>query len=170
MRIDTSSDSWQAATDGDIVDDYLLVPRLVVRKGISKATITASYAQVPDLDVQVWGAALDIPIIDGGLIKPTLALRGVYSTLRGTEEFDAKTYGAEIFLSKGFGPITPYGAIGRMRVDSTGRITDTITMTNEADMNRVTVGVRLSLLVPKIVIEATQADERVYSAKISFGL
>lgn len=146
------------------------MPRLVIRKGISKATISASYASVPDLDVQVWGAALDIPIIDGGLIKPTLAVRGVYSTLRGIDEFDAKSYGAELFISKGFGPVTPYAAIGRMRVTGDGIISPTLTLHDQADMNRVTVGVRLSLLIPKIVIEATQADERVYSAKVSFGL
>lgn len=171
LQVDTAAPYWQAATDADVtVGDYLVVPRLVVRKGISKATISASYANVPDLDVQVWGAALDIPIIDGGLVKPTLALRGAYSTLRGVDEFDAKTYGMELFLSKGFGPVTPYAAIGRMRVDSSGIISPTLTLHDEADMNRVTVGVRLSLLIPKIVIEATQADERVYSAKVSFGL
>jgi hypothetical protein len=175
LQVDTSADYWNAATNADVtVGDYLVVPRLVVRKGISKATISASYAKVPDLDVQVWGAGLDIPIIDGGLIKPTLALRGTYATLRGVDAFDAKTYGAEIFLSKGIGPVTPYAAIGRMRVDSSGTIstvgTASRTLHDQVDMNRVTVGVRLSLLVPKIVIEATQADERVYSAKISFGL
>lgn len=171
LQVDPESDYWRAATDSDVtIGDYVAVPRLVVRKGISKATISASYANIPDLEVQVWGGALDIPIIDGGLIKPTLAVRGVYSTLRGVDELDTKTYGAEIFLSKGFGPVTPYGAIGRMRVDSTGRINDVVTLTDEADMNRVTVGVRISLLLPKIVVEATQADERVYSAKVSIGL
>jgi len=170
MQVDTSADYWQAATTGSTVDDYVLVPRLVVRKGISKATISASLAKIPDLDVQVWGAGLDIPIIDGGLLKPTLALRGTYSTLRGIDDFDAKTYGAEIFLSKGIGPVTPYGAIGRMRVDAAGTIRPGLTYHDQADMNRVTLGVRLSLLVPKFVFEVTQADERVYSAKISIGL
>jgi hypothetical protein len=171
LKIDPESEYWQAATDADVtIGDYVAVPRLVVRKGIGKATVTASFATIPDLDMQVWGAGLDVPLIDGGLIKPTLALRTVYTALRGVDEFDAKTYGAELFLSKGFGPVMPYAGIGRMRVDSTGTISPTLTLQDEADMNRVTVGVRFSLLLPKFVVEATQADERVYSAKISIGL
>jgi hypothetical protein len=176
LQVDTESDYWQAATDSDVtIGNYLAVPRLVVRKGLSSSTISASYAKVPDLDIQVWGAALDVPIINGGLVKPTLAVRGVYSTIRGIDVFDGKSYGAELFLSKGFGPVTPYGAYGRMRVSGDGIIPAAgvrpeIHLHDSADMNRITLGVRLSLLVPKLVIEATQADERVYSAKISFGL
>lgn len=172
MQVDTESAFWQAATNSDLtIGNYIGVPRLVVRKGFSMMTVSGSYATVPDLDVQVWGAAIDVPIIDGGVLKPTLAVRGVYSTLRGVDSYENNAYGAELFLSKGFGPVTPYGAIGRMRVDSTGTINAAgLTLSDEADMNRITLGVRLSLLIPKIVIEATQAEERSYSAKISIGL
>jgi hypothetical protein len=56
-----------------------------------------------------------------------------------------------------------------MRSDAEGRITDTITLADESDSNRVTVGVRLSMLLPKIVVEATQGEELSYAAKVSFG-
>jgi hypothetical protein len=42
--------------------------------------------------------------------------------------------------------------------------------TDEFDSNRITVGVKFSLLLPKIVVEATQGEERSYAAKVSFGL
>lgn len=172
MQVDTSADYWQAATNSDLtIGNYIGVPRVIVRKGFSMITLSASYAAVPDLDVQVWGAAIDVPIIDGGVLKPTLAVRGVYSSLRGIDVYENNAYGAELFLSKGFGPVTPYGAIGRMRVDATGTINAAgLTLHDEADMTRITLGVRLSLLIPKLVIEATQAEERSYSAKVSFGL
>jgi hypothetical protein len=89
------------------------------------------------------------------------------------DEYDLKTYGVELFLSKGFGPITPYAAAGRMRSDATGRITIPAVareLRDEFDQNRYTIGVRLSMLLPKIVIEATQGEERSYAAKVSFGL
>jgi hypothetical protein len=103
-------------------------------------------------------------------VKPTLALRGAYAQLKGVEEYDLKSYGLEVFLSKGFGPITPYIAAGLQRSDAEGRITPTITLSDASTVDRYTVGVRISLLLPKFVIEATQGEERSYSAKISFGL
>ena len=176
IQVDPNASYWQHATDEDItVSDYVAVPRLVVSKGISVATVSASYAKVQGSDIQIWGGALDVPVINGGLVKPTLALRGSYATLRGVEEYDLKTYGVELFLSKGFGPITPYVAVGRARSDATGivnlQMPDRlpVTLEDQSDSNRFTAGVRLSMLLPKIVVEATQGEERSYAAKISFG-
>ncbi|HEX9985379.1 MAG TPA: hypothetical protein VGF69_19135 [Thermoanaerobaculia bacterium] len=170
VEVDTDSPFWQAAVDNDVtIDNYLAVPRLVVSKGLGAATISGTYARIPDLELELWGGSLDVPIINGGLVKPTLALRGSYSTLQGTDVFECKTYGVEAFLSKGFGPVTPYAAVGRMRVDSEGEIPDVRTLSDQSDINRYTVGVRLSFLIPKFVVEATQAEERSYSAKVSFG-
>ena len=174
--MDPDAAYWQrSVTDDFAVSDHLVVPRLVVSKGISLATVSASYAKVPDTDVTVIGGALDIPIINGGLVSPTLAVRGSYATLQGVEEnFKLKTYGVEVFLSKGFGPITPYAAIGRARSDAEGHINfstgNDVVLTDQADSNRITLGVRISMFLPKIVVEATQGEERSYAAKVSFGL
>jgi hypothetical protein len=175
MPVDTESSYWQKAVPDDFsVSNYVAVPRIVVSKGLSFATISASYSKVQDTDIKVLGGSIDVPIINGGLVKPTLALRGSYAKLDGVDELDLKTYGVELFLSKGFGPLTPYAAIGQARSDSKGRIdltpTNTITMSDESSSRRITVGLKLSLLIPKIVVEATQGEERSYAAKISFGL
>jgi hypothetical protein len=171
IPVDTNAEYWLNSVSEDFtVSDHVVVPRVIVSKGLSVATLSAMYAKVPDSDVAMLGASLDVPIISGGVVTPTLALRGAYSTLQGVDEFDLSTYGLEVFLSKGFGPVTPYVAAGRARSDAEGRITDAIVLTDEADSNRITVGVKLSLLLPKIVIEATQGEERSYAAKISFGL
>jgi hypothetical protein len=171
VPVDTNASYWQRAVGDDFtVSDYVAVPRVVASKGLSKATISAMYAKVQSSDVTTWGGALDVPIISGGLLRPTLALRGAYSKLQGSDDYDLKTYGVEVFLSKGFGPITPYVAAGRMKLDSTGRVSPTISLHDDSSLNRYTVGVKLSLLIPKIVIEATQAEQRSYAAKISFGL
>lgn len=170
VPVDTEAAYWVNSVSDDFsISDHIAFPRLVVSKGISMATVSASYGKVPDSDIAVIGGALDVPIINGGLLSPTLAIRGSYSQLQGVDEFDLKTYGVELFLSKGFGPVTPYAAVGRMRSDAEGRISDTVTLRDEADSNRVTVGVRLSMLLPKIVVEATQGEELSYAAKVSFG-
>lgn len=176
VNVDTRSTYWRHAVGSDFTTGgYVALPRIVVSKGFSVASVSAMYAKVSDTGIKTYGGALDVPIISGGLASPTLALRGSYATLSGVDVFDLKTYGAELFLSKGIGPVTPYGAIGRMRVDGRGTIpattrTPSVTLSDRSDMNRYTVGVRLSFFIPKIVIEATQAEVRSYSAKVSLGL
>jgi hypothetical protein len=171
VPVDTSASYWLKATGNDdfTVSDHLVVPRLVVSKGFSAFSISASYAKLEGTDVEIYGGAVDVPIINGGLVKPTLALRGSYSQLQGVDQLDLTATGLELFLSKGFGPITPYAAVGRSRVEAEGRITPTIVLKDNSSTNRYTVGVKLSLLFPKLVVEATQAEERSYAAKVSFG-
>jgi len=57
-----------------------------------------------------------------------------------------------------------------MKTDARGS-TDSVnfTLKDKASINRYTAGVRISMLVPKLVVEATQAEQRSYSAKISVG-
>jgi hypothetical protein len=176
VPVDPDASWWRNAVRDDFtVSDHVAVPRLVASKGLSVATISASYAKVQDSDISILGGAVDVPLIRGGLAVPSLTVRGAYSTLQGVDNFDASSYGVELFLAKGFGPITPYVAVGRMRADTSAlRPPDPLALqvplTHESDFNRYTAGVRISLMIPKIVVEATQAEERSYAAKISFGL
>lgn len=175
VPVDTNASYWRNSVADDFtVSDHVAVPRLVASKGFSFFTISGAYAKVPDTDVSMIGGSLDVPIIEGGVLRPTLAVRGAYSQLQGSDVYDLKTYGVEVFLSKGFGPITPYAAVGQMKLDAEGRIqipdSPEIILTDDSSMTRYTIGVRLSLLLPKISIEATQAEERSYAAKVSFGL
>ncbi|HUF18167.1 MAG TPA: hypothetical protein VMS12_09020 [Thermoanaerobaculia bacterium] len=176
IEIDEDAAFWVNSVDSDLLTDgYLVVPRLVVSKGLVFANLSGMYAKIPDSDVEIWGAALDVPILRGGVAMPTLSIRGTWADVRGVEELDLTVYGAEVFISKGFGPFTPYAAAGIARTDSEGRIPETavtpaMILQDEFDQERFTVGLRISLLVPKLVIEATQAEDISYAAKISFGL
>lgn len=176
VPVDTSASYWRHAVRDDFtVSDYLAVPKLVASKGLSFATISGSYAKVQDSDISIIGGSIDVPLLRGGVAVPSVTIRGAYSQLNGVDNFEAKSMGVEVFVAKGFGPITPYAAVGRMRADTSAtRPSDPLALqlplTHESDFNRYTAGVRISLMIPKIVIEATQAEERSYAAKISFGL
>jgi hypothetical protein len=182
VSVDTKSSYWQHIVSGDVTTSgYLALPRIVVAKGLGVATLSATYAKINNTGAKVYGGALDVPIIRGTLATPELALRGSYATLTGVDRFKEKTYGLEAFLSKGFGPLTPYVAVGRQRTNATGTIPlgvgiggtlppPPLSLHDTSDFNRITVGVRLSLFLPKIVIEATQGEVRSYAAKISIGL
>jgi len=171
VPVDTTASYWTHSVRDDFtISDYVAVPRVVASKGLGRATLSATYAKVQSSDVSTWGGALDVPLMSGGVLKPTIAVRAAYSTLQGSDVYDLKTYGAEVFLSKGFGPVTPYIAAGRMKMDASGSVSPAITLNDDSAFNRFTVGVKLSLLIPKLVFEATQAEERSYAAKVSFGL
>ncbi|HEX9405735.1 MAG TPA: hypothetical protein VF975_00355 [Thermoanaerobaculia bacterium] len=172
LKIDTSASYWlhSVPAGSDFVHgSYAAVPRIVVAKGFGAGTISGSYAKFSSSGVKTYGGALDLPIVRGSLVTPELAVRGSYATVTGVDVLKLKTYGVEAFLSKGFGPVMPYAAYGRMRTNSRGIVTPTITLRDQSDINRYTLGVRLSLFVPKFVVEATQAEQRSYAAKISVG-
>lgn len=176
IQVDDDAAYWTNSVASDFTTSgYLVVPRLVASKGLGAVTVAGSYAKVPDSDIQVIGGSIDVPIIRGTVVTPTIAVRGTYSQLLGVDEFKLKNYGVEGFISKGFGPITPYAGAGIVRTQSSGDVqrngATLVRLDDEFDTQRITVGVRLSLLIPKIVVEATQGEnDRTYAAKISLGL
>jgi hypothetical protein len=176
VKVDTSSPFWRKAVDAGIASNgYLIVPRLVVSKGFGGGNISLSYAKFGNSKAKSYGGSLDLPIVNGGLIRPTLAARGTYADLRGIDVYRLKTYGLEVFLSKGIGPVTPYIAAGTMRTNAHGTVPSNVTsvpdlvLDDKSNVKRYTAGFRFSLLLPKISVEATQAKQRSYAAKVSFG-
>lgn len=177
VKIDEGSSYWQRAVPSGsrlTHSGYVLVPRLVASKGFGSGTISGSYAKLQNSNIKTWGAALDTPIVRGTLATPELAFRASYATLSGVDVFREKTYGGELFLSKGIGPVTPYAGVGRMRTNAYGTIagssrTPAVNLADVSNLTRYTLGVRVSLFIPKLVVEATQAEVRSYAAKISVG-
>ena len=172
VKIDQNASYWKKSVPKDIVvsGGYVGVPRLIVAKGYGGGTISASYAKISDTGVKIYGGSLDMPIIRGTVATPEVSLRGVYTKLSGVDVFKLKSYGYEAFVSKGIGPVTPFVSVGRMTSNAHGSFDSVnFTLNDKSNINRYSAGVRVSLLVPKIVIEATQAEQRSYSAKISFG-
>lgn len=174
LPVDTGAAYWLRSTGDDFsIADHVVVPKLFGSKGLSFATVSAVYSKVPDTDIQVWGASVDVPIMNGGIVKPTVAVRGAYAIILGVDELDMSTYGLEVFISKAFGPVTPYAAAGIARSDSTATITlptGTRSLTDQSHSTRITIGAKLSLLLPKIIVEVTQGEVRSYAAKVSLGL
>src|SRR5689334_14946057 len=126
VAVDTNDPYYRHAVPAGnnfVHNGYAALPRLVVTKGFSAGTISASYAKINNSGIGTWGGALDIPVLRGTLATPEIAVRASYATLTGVDVYKLKTYGAEAFISKGFGPLTPYGSIGRQRIDARGDIT-----------------------------------------------
>ena len=179
VKIDTNDPYWQHAVrdeDDFTHNGYAGVPRLVVMKGFGAFTLSGTYAKINNSGIATWGGAIDMPIVRGTVATPEIALRGSYATLTGLDVYKLKTYGAEAFISKGFGPLTPYAGYGRQRIDARGDVrfagipyVPYPPLKAKTDINRLTVGLRISLLVPKLTVEATQGEVRSYAAKVSVG-
>lgn len=175
VKVDRDAAYWKHAVSNDFTTNgYVGVPRLVASKGLGMATVSGSLARVTGSGITVLGGAVDVPVIRGTVASPELAVRASFATVSGAGQYDSKVYGLETFVSKGFGPVTPYAAVGRMRADSTGTIhpggpLPDRKLAYKGDVNRMTVGVRVSLAVPRIAIEVTKAEVTSYAAKVSFG-
>jgi hypothetical protein len=172
VQIDKAATYWTRAVGHDFsTGGYVGVPRLVASKGFGAGTLSASYAKLGDSGIKTWGGSLDVPLIRGTIATPEIALRASYATLTGSDVYKQKVYGVEAFISKGFGPVMPYAAVGRMHSNATGTILLPVshTISEGSNINRYTAGVRFSLLLPRIGIEVTKAEVTSYAAKISFG-
>ncbi len=174
-KVDESAEYWIRSIDGNATrGGYLVVPRLVVSKGLGRFNVTGSWARASNADVSMIGGTLDFALIEGGLTRPTIGLRGAWADLRGSDVFDLTTWGIEGFISKGIGPLTPYAGAGLTRTESSGLIgatqfSDEIHLSDQFEGTRLTVGARLSLVLWNLVVEATQAKERTYAARFTFG-
>ncbi|HEV2721863.1 MAG TPA: hypothetical protein VG323_17720 [Thermoanaerobaculia bacterium] len=176
VKVDQNASWWRHAVpaNNDFLTGggYAAVPRLVASKGLGFSTVSGSYAKIQNSDVKTYGGAIDVPIVRGSTLMPELAARGSYATISGIDVYKLKTYGLELFISKGFGPLTPYAAVGRQRTNATGTVntsSGSFTLDDRSNINRYTAGVRFSIPGPKIVVEVTQAEVRSYAAKIAVG-
>lgn len=174
IEVDESEAYWQKSVADDVlVDGRLLVPRLVVTKGIGFATLSASYGAVNDTDARVLGGSIDLPLLRGGILRPTLAVRGVYSVLQGVDEADLTTYGVQALVGKGFGPLTPFAGYGRMFAQSEGRIEvptfAPVVLESDIDQDLLTVGAKLDLALVKLVIEGNRGEQWRYGARVAIG-
>lgn len=170
LDVDQSASYWVHSTQGDITSGgSLVVPRLVLMKGFGLFTLSGSYAEVPNSGLSIVGGAVDLNLFGGGLGWPKVAARGSWADLRGSDNLDLTEWGAEAFVSKELGPVTPYVGAGMARTESTGRIDGVTVLSSRLDHRRITAGVRISAGFWKIVVEAADGTDRTYAAKFSVG-
>lgn len=168
-----NSDSWAAATGSDI-DTFPMV-RVSAQKGLPFGIdVGAVYAAAPDSDVEFAGAQLRYALLKGGIASPAVGLRAAYTEVTGHDDLDFDTASADLSISKGFGPLTPYAGVGQVWVNSAYAGDDPILQANIEDENfsdsKVFAGVRINLLLFKLTLEADQTGEATSAnAKVSIG-
>lgn len=139
------SGAWQRLT-GDKVDAVGLVG-LRASKGLPFGLdVGGFYTRLPGSDATAWGGEVRYAILSGSVATPAVAVRGTYSRASNTGDFDYRSYGADVSISKGFLFLTPYSGVGYVRSDTR---TDARFGLDPARINQAKffTGVRFNLLL-----------------------
>ncbi len=168
-KISAGSSFWQNAVSDGNPPDYIVLPRLHVQKGLPFGIdIGAVYSTVPGSNISLYGGEIKWAVMKGGIASPAVAVRGTYTTLSGVDDLDASTYGLDASVSKGIGPLTPYGGIGQVWIntgENAGLGLDDVS----TSATKVFAGAKFKILVLSIALQADFSDVNLYSARANFS-
>ncbi len=160
-------EAWQRLT-GDEIDEIGMVG-VIAQKGLPFGVdVGASYSWVPSADARMFGAEVRYALVEGGVATPAVGVRGSFSKLSGIDELEYDSYGIDLSVSKGFGPLTPYAGIGH--VWGKFEVEDGFGLDEEKveDM-RYFIGVRLSALFGITPEYERVGDHDVFNLRIGFA-
>lgn len=163
---DIDGDLFDQASDGDFKGSELIIPRLHAHKGLPFGLdVGASYTSVPDTEFSIFGGEVRYSVLTGGILSPAVGVRATYSQLDGASDFDLKSTGLELTISKGFLMVTPYAGAGIVR--STADPKGISGLSSETyDQKKYYVGATVNFgLALTAELEQT-GDFRTYSAKL----
>lgn len=173
--IDIGSSYWNEAFRGNSHPDYIVLPKLRVRKGLPFGIdIGGMYANASNTNIQLYGAELNKSFFDGNALFPTLALRGSYTKLAGVNDLDIQTVGLDATIGKGIFILTPYAGGGAVWIDSkvAGNLkTLAPVLKNEQIWQpRVFAGVEIKPIpLVRVLVEAEYALRPIYTVKAAIG-
>lgn len=169
--IDENEQFWTDVTSD--IPSYLALPKLHAQKGLPFGIdVGLVYSQVPSSNIGMWGAEVKWAILKGTLATPALALRGSYTTLFGVDDLDVSTYGADLSISKGFGPFTPYAGIGQVATNSSSDATALgggALQDESVSATHGFIGAKLSFLMLSFVAEADFAAIPTYGLRLNLS-
>ena len=168
VKIDHDQAFWTAVSPD--IPSYLAFPKLHLQKGLPFGIdVGFVYTKLPSSNVGMYGGELKWAILKGTLATPALALRGTYTTLTGVDTLDVSTYGADLSVSKGLGPLTPYAGIGEVWIKSKEN-TAAVALSDESiSASHFFVGTKLSLLLLSFALEADFAKVPSYSFRMGLS-
>lgn len=164
------SGAWQRLI-GENVDEIGLVG-IVAQKGLPFGIdVGASYSQVPGEDAKLFGAEIRYAFLEGGVATPGLGVRASYSKLSGVDEIDYDSFGMDLSISKGFGPLTPYAGVGYVwsKISVEDETADVALDNENVDEARVFIGLRLSALFGITPEYERVGDRNAYNVRLGFA-
>ncbi len=159
--------AWNAATGNSVSS----VPFADVRvtKGLPFGfDIGGEYSTVPGSNISLYGAEVRYAILDGGIAEPAIGVRAGYTHLTGVDDLSFHTTSLDVSISKGFGPVTPYGGVGEVWTNSSPDSSTGLTSSNSSN-SEVFAGVTFDLGVHLGLEWNHLAGNTTYTLKLGFG-
>lgn len=120
------------AAGSSSVPTVLPVPTLRATVGLPlNLDISAMYAAVPDVKMNLIGGDLRWAVYGGSTAFPAVAIRAAMTKLQGVDQLKVDTTSVDVSISKGFLMLTPYAGVGQVWVKSTPDRTLVPTLTEE---------------------------------------
>lgn len=171
VKIDNDAQFWQLVNND--LPSYLTFPKLHAQKGLPFGfDVGLVYTKVPSSNIGMFGGEVKWAILKGTIATPALALRGSYTTLSGVDTLDVSTYGADLSVSKGFGPFTPYAGVGQVAINTStdAEVSPGVALKDESiSATHAFIGAKLSLLMLSVVAEADFAEVPSYSFRLNLS-
>ncbi|HBI24583.1 MAG TPA: hypothetical protein DDX84_10375 [Nitrospiraceae bacterium] len=168
-EISSGSDSWKLAMKGT-PPDYIILPKIHAQKGLPFGIdVGAIFATVPGSNITLYGGEVKWAVLKGTIVSPAVAVRGTYTALTGVDDIDMSTYGLDASVSKGFGPLTPYGGLGQVWIKSSEN-SDIVTLDDvSTSSTKLFLGAKLKILLLSLVFQADFSDVNMYSARANIS-
>src|SRR3989337_3871134 len=163
-----STGPWENAISDANPPDYLILPKIHAQKGLPFGIdVGAVFSTVPGSNITLYGGELKWAVLKGSIVSPAVAVRGTYTTLSGVDDIDASTYGLDASVSKGFGPLTPYGGLGQVWISASENVNDSLINLDDVSTSatKLFLGAKLKILLVSIVLQADISDVNMYSAR-----
>lgn len=169
VKIHSGSDFWELAMK-DTPPDYIILPKIHAQKGLPLGIdVGAIFATVPGSNITLYGGEVKWAVLKGTIVSPAVAVRGTYTALAGVDDIDMSTYGLDASVSKGFGPLTPYGGLGQVWIKSSEN-SDIVTLDDvSTSSTKLFLGAKLKILLLSLVFQADISDVNMYSARANIS-
>ncbi len=182
--INQNASYWRKATADHNPPDYLVIPRVILRKGLFWGIdLGASYLQIPNTNISLVGGEINIALLRDGIATPAIGLRAAYSSLLGISFLNMQVINASLGISKKLFIFEPYASVGDVMIlskpNNIPSSSADITLPpaqwvylKEEDISEFqgTVGLQLDFTIARLAFEAAFSKIPVYSVKLTFGL
>jgi len=167
-NINSDQPYWINSVSGG-TSDKVYIQHIVISKGLPLGIdIEAAYMPIKQSKITAAGGALKWSFIKGNTVKPAFALRAAYSTLIDKTNFKAEDISISLSVSKGFGPVTPYGIVS-----------SNITKISDVKINSISnktvnnfkygIGFKASIVFLKLNGSVLFGDKKIYNFSVNIG-
>lgn len=167
--VDTSflPDYQEGGVSGSLPEDGLAVSRVGVRKGFPRG-VDLGVALGRAGHVDLVDAELEWAILRGGVAQPALGVRLAAGRAKD-DVYELNRWSAELVLSKGFGPVTPFVSAGVVRAEADFQPTAGPAFGVNETHEVLAAGVTLSLLLPRLTFSVEAAGELQFAVRAAIG-